>query len=106
MTDDDVSNAGLLASVAVSVCDTWPDPDKRREQVLAFWRDSFGAAPGLLSAAAGEVASLPQPVPDAVKDIERMSRIRELVGATPPEAQLLAMIDARTLLEDLAREFG
>ncbi len=106
MTDEDSSPAVLLASVAVSVCDAWSDPDTRRDQVLAYWRASFGSPPGLLLAAAERVAALPLPVSDAVKDIERMARFRDLTGATSPEEELVAIIDARALLEDLAREFG
>jgi len=103
VNDGDTSLPVLLASAAVSVCDTWPDPEKRREQVLAVWAQ-LGSDPDLLLAAAGEVAALPQPLPDAVDEIERKARIRELLGARSPEDELLSMLDARALLEQLARE--
>lgn len=106
MNIDDASQATLLAGAAVSVCGTWRDPEKRREQVLAYWSASFGSPPGLLAEAAGAVAGLPKPLADDVKDIERMERIRQMLGASTPEQELLEMIDARALLEDLAREFG
>ncbi|MBT1669646.1 hypothetical protein KK092_09655 [Curtobacterium flaccumfaciens pv. flaccumfaciens] len=106
MTTEDFSPPAFLASAAVSVCDTWADPDKRRIEVLACWRASFGSEPGLLCKAAEAVAALPKPIPDKVKDIERMQQIRKVIGATSPEDELLAMLDARELLQELAREFG
>lgn len=106
MTDEDFSQPVLLASAAVSVCGTWSEADKRRSEVLAYWRASFGSPPGLLSAAAEAVAALPKPIPDEVNDIERMEQIRKMLGASSPEEELLVMIDARELLQELAREFG
>lgn len=106
MPDDEFSQPTLMASAAVSVCGTWADPAKRREQVLAAWESAFGAPPGLLAAAADAIAGLPKPFPDDVDEIERMAMIRKMVGLISPEEDLIIMIEARELLQDLAREFG
>jgi len=106
MNGDDYSYPDLLASAAVSVCHTWPDPAKRREQVLAYWRASFGSPPGLLAAAADAVDDLPKPIPDKPEHVERRTRIREMLDMKSPEQELNEMREAQVLLQALAREFG
>lgn len=104
MNDADTSPAALLAHGAVSVCEMSSEPEQRREQLLLLW-GQFGSEPGLLQAAAEKMAGLRQPLADKVEQSDRKARAREVWGAPSPEDGLLAMLDARALLEELAREF-
>ena len=105
MNGDEGSYPELLAVAAVSVCHTWAEPAKRREQVLAYWR-TFGSLPGVLTAAADAVPDLPKLIPDNGKDVERKKAIREMLDMKSPEQELNEMREAQVLLQALAREFG
>ena len=103
MNDADTSPAALLAHGAVSVCEMSSEPEQRREQVLLLW-GQLGSEPGLLQAAAEKMAGLRQPLGDRIEQSDRKARSRAVWGAPSPEDGLLAMLDARALLEELARE--
>ncbi|MCS6577393.1 MULTISPECIES: hypothetical protein [Curtobacterium] len=104
MDDEDALVAASFASIAVSVCEMFTEPDQRRDRVLEHWRE-LGSQSGLFLAAAGQITTLPQPPSETVEQIERKQRFRERYGMDSAEDQLLAAIDARALLQELAREF-
>ncbi len=104
MNDEDSLIAESFASMTVTVCEMFSDPDQRRERVLAHW-GQLSSPSGLFLAAAGQVASLPQPLSEKAEHTERKQRFGERYGMDAAGDQLLAAIDARALLQELARDF-
>ena len=62
-------------------------------------------APAVLRAAAECITRMPQPLLESAEETERRRPIEEMLGLTSAEDQLAAMLRAREVLENLARDF-
>lgn len=93
-----------IAALAVSGFEMgWPR-DRVRAALIAQWI-RLDSEPGVFGEAAAAIASFPQPIVESAEKTERMRPIREQLGAQSADEQLVAAIDGRELLEELAAEF-
>lgn len=97
--------AEQLASFASTYYDMGLSDDEVRERCISFWERVL-RPPGMFAAAAEQVSGLPQPQYESADETERKRQIREHFHVTPVEENLLSMMKARELLQQLAREFG
>lgn len=79
--------------------------ERVRDNVLEQW-ERTGRLPGAFAAAAEAVANGPQPLLESAEETERARPIREMLGVQPAEEILVAALEGRELLKELAAEFG
>lgn len=92
-----------LAAIATSLAEAgMPEPDAHAQ--LVAWIERLGVDAATVRAAAAEVARQPQPLEETAEETERARPIREMLGVTSAEDQLIAALRAREWLEQLADE--
>jgi hypothetical protein len=94
-----------LAAHAISGFEFGTPLEDTRAMLIAKWTQ-FGAPRGAFAAAAAAIAHFPQPVDETAEELEQARPIRNLLGVTSADDQLLAALRARELLGELAAELG
>ncbi|OIH92547.1 hypothetical protein [Curtobacterium sp. MCBA15_001] len=102
MTPEDPTAQGL-ATMASAGFEFGGSPDQVAHDVRTMW-EQLGRPPGAFAAAARAVAVLPQrpEVPVAAQAERR--RLERAFGINPVEVELTAALEARELLERMARD--
>lgn len=103
-SEDQIVSDGL-AAIAITEFEIGKPRDEIESDLLAAWIQ-LGSQPGAFRAASKAIASFPQPILESAEKSERMRPIREMLGVTSTEDQLLANLAARELLEELADKHG
>lgn len=103
--DQDVVIAQGLAAIATTMFEMGASAEDVRKRMLGEWQ-RFGEPSEVLRMAADEVAAGPQPLEESANETERARLIRERLGVQSAETQLLAAMDARAVLSQLADEVG
>lgn len=94
-----------LAAYATTYFEMGDAADVVRTKLIAQWK-RLGSPAGAFRAAATTVTKQPQPLVESAETTERSRAIREYLGVTSAETQLVAALKARELLQDLADEHG
>ncbi len=102
--EDANRHAISLASSAVAWIENGATDTDVRAALISAWRD-LGSPVGAFAAAATAVALIRQPLDSPPESLEEEVRLREALGLPSTSEQLVALISARTALEDLAHEF-
>lgn len=95
--------AAGLAAYATTYFEMGDSVADVRMKLVAHWV-SLGSPAGAFRDAATAVGEQPQPVVESAETTERSRPVRELLGVTSAEAQLVASLRARELLVGLAEE--
>lgn len=103
--DHTVIIAEGLAAYATTYFEMGDAVDVVQTKLVAKW-ERLGSPVGAFRAAAAAVGEQPQPVVESAERTERGRGIREFLGVTSAETQLVAALRARELLGDLAEEHG
>ena len=76
-----------------------------RSELVGQWR-ALGSPANAFRDAAALVGDLPRPEFETAEATERMRQVRERLGVTSAEDQLVAALAARELLQSLSEQYG
>lgn len=94
-----------LAASAVTRLEMMPDDvETVRSQLVEQWR-AHGSPTNAFRDAAAAVSTLPQPELEAAETKEKMRPIRQALGVTSAEEQLVAALSALDILNSLAEQY-
>ncbi len=103
--DSDHEIAKVIAGFMVTVAEMTKTKAESKTQTLTYARSLVGVDdPVVLRAAAGAVRHLPAPMEVPVDRLESHDKFAAMLGVTSTEDQLIAAINARSWLLELADE--
>jgi hypothetical protein len=94
-----------LAVIAQTIFEMGGGPVQARETLVQTWT-RLGSASGVFLAAANAMKDLPQPLEESAERTDRAQPVRTMLGVTSASESLTASLQAREVLEQLARELG
>jgi sulfur carrier protein ThiS len=92
-----------VAAFAVSLCEMGEATDEQVRETIADLLASLGIATREHALAVAQaIAALPQPEDQPAEERERRRHVEAMLGVTPPEQELAAMLRARDLVQQVA----